>query len=479
MAAESASYPKTKLRTVLICGRAVTGTAAERVLTGEFEKFGLELIGVLYRSTPSKCYRHARNQGMATIRNIRDLRTLGDIDVIIDLSGEEAKVREILGEMPRVCLLDPLTVRILLHTVKTEEKRIGELTTMVETFRQEAENYWGLFDNAVAGLYRTRISDGSMIMCNSKLAHILGFKSREDVIRKYNVAKNYVDPTRRFELLEKLRKQGAVQNFEIRQRRRDGSIFWAELSARFFPEKDYLEGMLQDVTVRKEVEEKNILLTRQLISVREEGQKRIARDLHDELGQSLTALQFSMNALENSLPEKSLSQREKCGHIIYDISRIGNIVRNIAYELRPDILDTLGLIPALEWHVRSAGTRLDSLRIRFRHPADLKRFAPEIEIVLYRVFQEALNNVIRHARATLARINLKLKGEEILLTVADNGVGFESDEGAWMARRHEGGIGLLGMRERVLGMGGSMDVRSSPGKGTEIEIRLPAMESYG
>jgi signal transduction histidine kinase len=211
--------------------------------------------------------------------------------------------------------------------------------------------------------------------------------------------------------------------------------------------------------------------------VHEEERKSIARDLHDELGQALTALQFSMNVLKNFIPEESLKQRLKCDQIISDISRLGQAVRNISYELRPDVLDTLGLIPAMTWLIRNIEGRSDRLHITINHIEEgMKRLPSEMEIVLYRIFQEALANVIRHAKATHVDISLQVKECTVILKVSDDGVGFQINDEPWLTDKGQRGIGLLGMRERVDGLGGTLEISSALGRGTNIHVCLPLIQ---
>ncbi|MEI9475659.1 MAG: PAS domain-containing sensor histidine kinase [Deltaproteobacteria bacterium] len=448
-------------------------------LSGELGSLGISVIGVGCNDNRAAVFRYARNKGFFTTKNLQTLCRLKDLQMIIELTGKPDVAYEIHKSKPdHIHFMNHVTARLLWSIYQIKEKRISECIAALERTRKEAEHYWSLFDNAVAAVYRTRISDGSVLMCNQRLAKILGFRNRREVMTKYNVANNYVDRERRKVLIDELMKRGQVDNFEIRQRRRDGSIFWANLSAKIFPEKDYLEGMLMDITDRKRAEEENKFLAQRLIYAQEEERMRIARDLHDELGQALTTFQFGMNVLKGALPRELVEQRNRCDKMIHEIARMGDRVRKISYELRPDMLDQLGLIPALEWYIEGLTNQGDGLSVDFQHIGFKKRLSPDIEITLYRIIQEALTNIMKHAKAKHASINLMLKYPEVFLTISDDGVGFNSNRSFLVSKKNGVGIGLLGMRERMDSIGGSLDIHSERRKGTIISAKLSIRENH-
>jgi len=223
---------------------------------------------------------------------------------------------------------------------------------------------------------------------------------------------------------------------------------------------DYLESGLERARVyddlrKKEVERRRLL--KAVLNAQEAERARIAKDLHDQVGQSLTALRLGLEALD-ATPSATQALRGLVETTLAD-------VRRISRELRPPALDELGLEVALKRMVREmaeyAGIESDVF-IHCKEP-----LPPELETVLYRVAQEALTNVLRHARATRVSVLLKERDRELQLVVEDDGTGFDPKEAATNRS------GLVGMRERVELVGGEMVIESAPGKGTAIYARVP------
>jgi len=208
-------------------------------------------------------------------------------------------------------------------------------------------------------------------------------------------------------------------------------------------------------------------LSRKTLQAQEEERRRVARELHDETGQTLTSLLVRLRLLENLQDVQEVRQhlqelRKLTAQTLED-------VRRIALELRPKILDDLGLTAALSWLVDEFNAAHHA-RATLRVSGIERRLPEELELVFYRVAQEALTNAARHAHARRVTITVK-RGENCLgLEVADDGVGF--DMAAWQARPHEG-MGLLGMRERLALVGGEIVIESKPGAGTRIFVRAP------
>lgn len=226
---------------------------------------------------------------------------------------------------------------------------------------------------------------------------------------------------------------------------------------------------------RKRAEEEIRLLSRQLIRAEEKIRKNVARDLHDEFGQVLTALQFGVETVCKSLPPGNEHLDAHCGRLSQMIAHLGNHVRDVTAELRPSMLDNIGLVSALRWHARQFETMHPGVTVLVDAEDDAERWPPETEIALYRVCQEGLNNVGKHARASQVAISLRQMPDVVILSVRDNGVGFEAERGP-DAIAPPNGFGILGMRERIADLGGQFEVVSQRGKGTEIWVSLPLVE---
>jgi signal transduction histidine kinase len=212
---------------------------------------------------------------------------------------------------------------------------------------------------------------------------------------------------------------------------------------------------------RKDLKE----LSARLVNVQESERRSISRELHDEIGQSLSALLVGLSNLRAAVPETAKLEVQR--HI-EGLRRLAETsmasIRNMALLLRPSMLDDLGLVPALEWQARET-SRQTGLIVNV-HADDLSDNLPEeYRTCVYRVVQEALHNISRHASARTADIDVIRNGNHLRLSIQDDGSGFDP--------RHQRGLGLLGMQERITHLGGEFNVQSEAGRGTRIEIVIP------
>jgi signal transduction histidine kinase len=212
-------------------------------------------------------------------------------------------------------------------------------------------------------------------------------------------------------------------------------------------------------------------LSRQLVRAQEDERRHIARELHDEVGQSLTATLLNLQILSSLTDLGDLPAR--LGDSMSLIERVLQQVRNLSLSLRPALLDDLGLAPALRWLVSRQAERA-GFSAQFN--ADLldERFAADIEITCFRAVQEAITNVVRYAQARSVTVELLKRGAEVCVRICDDGVGFDVPA-ALRRAAHGQSMGLLSMQERVRLLGGRMRIESSPGSGTTIEVCLPAV----
>ncbi|MEO7539898.1 MAG: PAS domain-containing sensor histidine kinase, partial [Pyrinomonadaceae bacterium] len=231
------------------------------------------------------------------------------------------------------------------------------------------------------------------------------------------------------------------------------------------------DALVNEMDERAEVEAQRSDLLRRLVSSQEMERQRIARDLHDQLGQRLTALRLKIASLNEvtGQPELLATRIERLQEIA---ERLDSEVSFLAWELRPSALDDLGLSEAIgafvnEWS-RNYEIAADFRSTRLLH----ERLDRDLETHLYRITQEALNNISKHAFANHVSVLLESREKEVLLIIEDNGVGFEVGN-AGRPRESGKGLGLLGMRERASLVGGAVEIESAPGKGATIYVRVP------
>ena len=209
-------------------------------------------------------------------------------------------------------------------------------------------------------------------------------------------------------------------------------------------------------------------LSAHMNTVREEERRHVARDIHDDLGAALTALQLDMSWLRQRLAADDPLVAKLEGMLEIG-SQAMESMRRILNDLRPGILDHLGVWAALETLLQDFQRR-SRLRCRFRCPPAVERcrLGRDSEIAVYRIVQEVLTNISRHARATRVRLDVDPDGRDLVLTIADDGQGMQ-------VPAQPTSFGLLGMRERTLALGGKLDIVSSPGEGTTVILRLPGV----
>ncbi|MBM3940983.1 MAG: PAS domain S-box protein [SAR202 cluster bacterium] len=268
------------------------------------------------------------------------------------------------------------------------------------------------------------------------------------------------------------------RTFTVKVTRRDGQPGWVEHQRVVLRDEAgkaiAVQGIARDVTSRMTLleqvaaaEEQLRALSRRQVVMQETLQRQIARELHDEIGQTLTGLKLLVEA---PLTEPSAVQGrlDKARELVLQLM---SYVRNLSLDLRPTMLDDLGLLPALQFLFDRFESQT-GLAVDFRHRGIDKRFAPDVETAAYRIVQEALTNVARHAHATGAQVALQQQQGIMAIEVRDDGDGFDVER----AEASPTNSGLTGMRERASALGGTFDVQSEPGRGTRLTVVLPAEE---
>ena len=216
-------------------------------------------------------------------------------------------------------------------------------------------------------------------------------------------------------------------------------------------------------------------LSAKLVRAQEDERRTIARELHDEVGQELTGVKVELSLAERALQAGSVVPNP-LGEARAMTEHALQTVRNLSQLLHPPMLDDLGLVATLDWFV-AGFSRRTGIATEFQHDEADARLVPELEMCLYRIVQEATTNIARHAEARTCRLCLEIGSSRVRLLVEDDGRGFDPEEILGAAGR--GGLGLLGMRERVAGFDGVLEIDSERGKGTRVVVELPAIGRTG
>lgn len=258
---------------------------------------------------------------------------------------------------------------------------------------------------------------------------------------------------------------------ELRESRDEINRWNRELERRVADRTRELEARNRELVA---LQAQRTALLRRVIGAQEDERKRVARDLHDEVGQFLTGLVLSLGTVRRAAEGREPELAGQLAALQDMATRAVEEVRRLVADLRPSVLDDLGLVEALRWYAAALGERAGlAVEVSAR---DLDgRLPPHLELVIFRVIQEALTNVARHARASRARVVVEATGGSVRATVADDGRGFDPDV---VRSRRDGtqALGLLGMEERVRLAGGTFRLDASPGRGTTVAFTIPRTE---
>jgi two-component system sensor histidine kinase UhpB len=209
----------------------------------------------------------------------------------------------------------------------------------------------------------------------------------------------------------------------------------------------------------------------QIIEAQENERRRISRELHDEIGQALTAIKFNLDMIDKELPQTFPLVHGKLEEAKSLSNQTITAMRQLSMDLRPAMLDELGLIPTLRWYVQNFSKRL-GIDSQFQAIGFEEKLSSQIETAFYRIVQEALNNISKHAEANRVEISFEQRDSMIYASIIDNGKGFDLDK-VLHPEFPERGFGIIGMQERISLLGGKIDIQARPGFGTRIHIEVP------
>lgn len=318
--------------------------------------------------------------------------------------------------------------------------------------------------------------DDEIVFANRACATLFGIQDEKSLVGRsiYALLRPESHATIRRHIDSTLSGQSHLASVQETIAKLDGSVREVEIVMVPMPDhgKTTLQMVINDVTRRREEaslleQSRNQLrqLSANAVEAREEERHRIARELHDELGQRLTALKMDLSSLRVGVSAQGYGPR--IDNMLGMLDDTVASVRRIATDLRPLMLDDLGLNAAIRWLVRDAAKRM-GIKVNVQLGEGDPPLSKRASIALYRMVQEALTNVARHARATDVQVQMQQRNGEVVLSVRDNGVGFPKQP-----TLREGSYGLMGIRERAYMLGGNLEVENPPGGGGCVTVHLP------
>jgi PAS domain S-box-containing protein len=365
--------------------------------------------------------------------------------------------------------------RIILSIIK----EISERKKSEMELRESESKYKMLFNNANDAVFVTQLSQeksyGDFIEVNEVACERLGYTKEEflQLSPSAIVSQKNIDD---FNLnMERLFKEGHVI-YDLVHRAKDKKLIPVEINSHlfFYNEKPTVLSIARDITERKQAEEKlrrtsKLLreLASHLQSVREEERTMIAQEIHDELGQVLTALKIQISLLANKLNKDQQALKEKINSLSDMIDASVESVQKISSKLRPGILDELGLIAAIEWQAEDF-EKLTNIKCSLSLPKAEIVLEKNKSTAIFRIFQEALTNITRHSQATKTAISLFNHQSSIYLEILDNGKGITQEQ-----VRDFKSLGIHGMEERAMVFGGQVYIEGIAGKGTAVKVEIP------
>jgi two-component system sensor histidine kinase UhpB len=347
-----------------------------------------------------------------------------------------------------------------------------------EALRESEQRFRLAFDHAPIGM--TLVApDGRFLQVNRALCELLGYTEQELLDRTFQVITHPDDLDADLALVRQVL-AGEIERYSMEKRyfHKQGHVVWILLHVSLVRDDGgeplYFVSQIKDITEarRAEAERERLLaevssarqrletLSRRLVTVQEEERRTIARELHDEVGQILAGLRLMMETSSRPGAVVDLAALEEVA------ARLLERVKDLSLDLRPPMLDDLGLVPTLLWHFQRYRAQT-GIEVRFHHRGANRRFPPPTEISAFRIIQEALTNVARHAGAADVDVEVWADDPRLVLRVEDEGSGFDPEAPSGLSS------GLTGMRERARLVGGTLTLETRLGAGTRIEAELP------
>jgi PAS domain S-box-containing protein len=404
-------------------------------------------------------------------------------EILDEIPSMRRRAEELLLKQPRAKDIIPsddlqsVIQELRVHQIELEMQN-EELRRTQHELETSREKYFDLYDLAPIG-YITLDEKGIIMEANLTSAILLG-EERSHLVRQPLIRFIYRDDQDIYYHCHKqLVKTNEKQACEMRMVRKDGILFWVQIdisTAHALDHTTVTKVGIVDIDVRKQSaadldksHEQLRRLAAHLQSVREDERTRNALEIHDELGQNLTALKMDLSQIASAL-SKAHGKEALAGRMNAAIDLVSSLigtVKQICTNLRPTLLDHLGIEAAIEWQAEDFQKR-SGLKCKVAVASNIRTIDIDIANALFRVFQEALTNVLKHAQATKVEASLKEEDGKIVLGIHDNGVGISEKQ---LSKRNS--FGLLGMRERIYPFGGTISITGKEQIGTTLTVTIP------
>ncbi|MBW8004076.1 MAG: PAS domain S-box protein [Planctomycetes bacterium] len=371
-------------------------------------------------------------------------------------------------------LIGAVILTFAVYVVISSRRELAERKVAETALQKSEEKYRQLFATVADAIVIYDAHTWQFIDVNQRAVELYGY-TREEFLQMIQLDISAEPEASELSIKETL--AGYCEHILLQyHKRKDGTVFPVEISRGVytFGEQEVVCGVIRDITERKqtsdelrESREQLRSLSAHLQSVREESQKLLAREIHDELGQALTALKMDLSWLKGKLRPDQKFIQEKAAAMTELSDAMIQTVKRITARLRPALLDDMGAAAALEWE-------LEEFAKRTGIGCDLTVEPEEIDLdqdrstAVYRIFQEALTNIARHAQATNVKVSIKVHTGTLEMEIRDNGIGITKEQVA-----SPRSFGLIGIRERVLQWDGEATIEGRKGKGTTLAVTIP------
>jgi len=363
---------------------------------------------------------------------------------------------------------------MLIATYRQTRRQRDKIRKTVKDMKLARQDYEELFTNASDAIWVHSL-DGAITLVNKTCEKLTGYPVSE--LPGKNV-RDFLTPETLFiarQVKDKLLRGEMMEHrYEQRLIKKDGSEAIMQLTTRLIVsdgKPQAFHNMARDITEERRLQDNLEFYLRQVLQAQEEERKRLARELHDSTSQRILLLTHGIDNVTNKAERYSPPELKNELGRLYELSQqIYQNVKRYAQALRPSILDDLGLVSAIKWLAQETHN-LSGIEIEVNTDI-LPPLSPEAQLVLFRIVQQALNNIYRHSEASEATVTMQRQGDEIRVTITDDGKGFKLPQ-QLSEFASQGKLGLTGMAERVQLIGGKLEVNSQEGKGTTVIVTVP------